>query len=498
MPHRTCNRHIDRAIQDAPPRLERFDLFVALFGCFVVLHELVSSLRWFGKGPWTILLGCTVMMAGAAIILRPRSAPWMGILLASWVLHKFLAMPVVPNHIFFTTVIGAAWLAALVLFLLQQGGRNTLAGTLDRSVAPAMRAGVIVLYGFAVLHKLNTDYLDPKVSCAPQEMGSLTLLAHMIPRTPWLDHLTIHASLLIEATIGVLLLVRRCRIPGIALGVAFHSMLALDGNLYVGSFTALMFALFALFLPAQRIDQLSDLASRWPRLTRSLRITPMAVAAVFLLAMSLWTWAMPDRVPEDPSHAAHTFVRPVVRIIIAQYALTVLFCFFYMLLTDRTPTDESGLFRMPYRGAMLVPVLLVFNGLCPYLGLKTQTAFSMFSNLRTEMRQTNHLFMPVSFRLADYQEHMVIVEETNSPRLRPYMSSQEWVPLFELRRAAVEDDRRDLRIAYRHVGSSERIVADRAASSDAGEVFDAPLWIEHKFLSFRAVPPIDMPCTCRH
>ena len=43
---------------------------------------------------------------------------------------------------------------------------------------------------------------------------------------------------------------------------------------------------------------------------------------------------------------------------------------------------------------MATPLLVVLNGMCPYLGLKTDSSFAMFSNLRTEPGFANHLVMP--------------------------------------------------------------------------------------------------------
>jgi hypothetical protein len=50
------------------------------------------------------------------------------------------------------------------------------------------------------------------------------------------------------------------------------------------------------------------------------------------------------------------------------------------------------------------------NGVTPYLGLKTVANYSMFSNLRTEGGQSNHLLIPAGqFFLAEYQTDLVRV-----------------------------------------------------------------------------------------
>src|SRR6266704_2162953 len=58
----------------------------------------------------------------------------------------------------------------------------------------------------------------------------------------------------------------------------------------------------------------------------------------------------------------------------------------------------------------LIPLIALGNGVTPYLGLKTVANYSMFSNLRTEGGQTNHLLIPAGqFFLAEYQTDLVRV-----------------------------------------------------------------------------------------
>ena len=65
--------------------------------------------------------------------------------------------------------------------------------------------------------------------------------------------------------------------------------------------------------------------------------------------------------------------------------------------------------RLALAPALLIfPVLVLFHGFSPYLGLRTVPAFSMYSNLRTEGGLTNHWFMPSrALRVAGFQEDLV-------------------------------------------------------------------------------------------
>jgi hypothetical protein len=65
--------------------------------------------------------------------------------------------------------------------------------------------------------------------------------------------------------------------------------------------------------------------------------------------------------------------------------------------------------------AWLIPLLALVNGATAYLGLKTVANYSMFSNLRTEGGQTNHLLIPAGqFFLADYQNDLARLESVDA------------------------------------------------------------------------------------
>lgn len=67
------------------------------------------------------------------------------------------------------------------------------------------------------------------------------------------------------------------------------------------------------------------------------------------------------------------------------------------------------------QGSLLCAAL---NGASPYLGLKTQATWSMFSNLSVECGSTNHLFIPASAMLFRYTSECVTVTKTNVPSLQ--------------------------------------------------------------------------------
>ena len=73
---------------------------------------------------------------------------------------------------------------------------------------------------------------------------------------------------------------------------------------------------------------------------------------------------------------------------------------------------------------MLLPVLVVLNGSSPYLGLKTETSFAMFSNLRTIGGLSNHLLVGAGVQVFDYQKIYWQADASGEPIGEPVLHYQ--------------------------------------------------------------------------
>ena len=71
--------------------------------------------------------------------------------------------------------------------------------------------------------------------------------------------------------------------------------------------------------------------------------------------------------------------------------------------------------------SVLITVALLLTCLAPYLGLKTHSTFSMFSNLRVEGNSSNHLLFRAWMQPFGLLKDMVIVTATNHDRIRFFM-----------------------------------------------------------------------------
>ena len=61
---------------------------------------------------------------------------------------------------------------------------------------------------------------------------------------------------------------------------------------------------------------------------------------------------------------------------------------------------------------------VLLNGLSPYLGLKTESSISMYSNLYVEGRTTNHFFHGVLPGFWNYSDEVITVIDSNNNQLR--------------------------------------------------------------------------------
>ncbi|CAK0847976.1 unnamed protein product [Prorocentrum cordatum] len=75
---------------------------------------------------------------------------------------------------------------------------------------------------------------------------------------------------------------------------------------------------------------------------------------------------------------------------------------------------------LQYTVARATVGLALLNGMCPYLGLRTQATWTMFSNLCVEGGVTNHWIVPASWQIFGYTNECVTVTSTDVPALQVY------------------------------------------------------------------------------
>ena len=419
------------------------------------------------------------------VVWRPRWLPGFAGMHALRIAAFVWESPDTPNHQLLYAIGSATVLCAFPLAVRRIGGRPSPRDWLE-SFAPVLRVELFVLYFFGVLHKLNRDYFDPTVSCA------VSTFVGVAP--DWLDALAtssaasrsalIVGSLVVESAVPVLLAFGRTRRFGIAVGALFHGFLGL--RFY--AFSTGLLALYALFVPSALWESAAArIAARRARgglAAALLSQSAASLAALLVVAGFGLSGALSHAGPAGAALARISFPLSAgswIALIAGPLA---------WLLTSRAlAASFSGASpgRVVRTPLLVFPLLVLFHGFTPYLGLRTVPAFSMFSNLRTEGGLTNHWFMPSrALRVADFQEDLVTVLSAQDEELlrfarRPRRTFYDFKLRIQRMAAA---GKRDLAVSFRRGGE----VRDLTAAEVDPELMAPVPWWQRKWLKFRPVP----------
>ncbi len=252
-------------------------MFAALWAAATLFH-LASYDEW----------GHSRLLALAAgwVLIQPGSIAALAALAVLQVYGGVALSPYISNHWLFTTFVNTAILLSATLLIARRRGARMSRVDLFEAFAPATRIGVIVLYSFAVFHKLNRDFLDPAVSCGTTFYAAQLAWWPFLPQSHAIELGSIYAALGFEAGIPLLLCWPRTRVAGIIAGAVFHWVLALSSSDRFYNFSSMLLALFSLFAPAYVVTGINPDHARFRLLTRS-------VLVGFLIALFVKHWAPP-------------------------------------------------------------------------------------------------------------------------------------------------------------------------------------------------------------
>ena len=382
-----------------------FGLFAALFAAALVLDQLwwggFEVLSWHGL----------VVLAALGVLTAPTSPVRFALLLGATVVSVGYDLPSVGTHRLVLLVVAGAVLAQLAVMARRRPGPDAVMA----AIAPFLRATVVVVYLGSALAKVNASFLDPAVSCASP------MVRQVLGPDPRLLGPALAGTVAVEALLPVLLLVRRTRLAGVVVGTGFHVVLALAGNV---PFSAVMLALYVAFLPADVADRLR------------VHLRPPTRLALFAVLLGGWLVGAAVGPADDApglTGAPSASVSPPVgtAATLAYVGLAV----GLVLLALEAGTGRPARPTRPAPVLALATAVLVVDALCPYLGLKTDTSFEMFSGLRTEAGGWNHLVVPEAVRVFGYQGEQVEVVAASDPTLVARTAGGRRMMLFELDRA---------------------------------------------------------------
>ena len=435
------------------------------------------------EGLFYFALAWGIVVTSTLAILYPRKT-WALVSLAAVTTVLYLVrLPVASNNKTITTVFD--------LSLLVCAGYLSCQGALDRSrlyelIRMPARLLLAIMYFYGIFHKINTDFLDPTVSCAVGLYKPLAapfgLEDNLVGR-----YLAIIATFVIESIAIVSLFWRRWFAVGLICALFFHYIIPISAYSWYMDFSSLVFALYMLTMPREASAKVYELAYTWvvnPLRTTYGRIGVLAPLALLLLAATVVVLLLAIAHPGRPALMLLHSIFILIWAVVGGIAMTVMvFAAMHYLPCTGSKSPRSQ------RWTWIIPGLFFISCLSPYVGLKTESSINMFSNLHTEGGTTNHLLFAKPPYLFPYQSDLVRVVDSSSPSLAKSAANGQLHVLY-----AVEEYMR------RHPSQWVTYVQDgklftRQTAADLPP--SSATWLERKLLIFKPVDPL-RPKVCTH
>ncbi len=380
----------------------------------------ITHLSHFPAFSLTSLLGHAYILLPIWTILKPsslfRSVPFF----VCYLISIIYRLPLVPNHIFFESLISITILACFIYSVIIERSNFTKTKFYEL-FAPALRLELIILYFWTAFHKINTGFLNYKISCATVLLLNNKEIIPFLPIPDWFIFINPYLTILIEGLIPILLIIPKTRIYGLILAICFHFILGFE----FPGFTVFVYSLLSLFIPSSSydriktsVDELKDKISGpfssiihykdWTK-TRFGNLT--ANVALILLIFFILRFFFKG------SDKTDFFLTREGLYLIFCITLVILFFYFVVIRLKELKINERLVFIPKKKWLLILPAIVFLNGLLPHIGLKNIHVFAMFSNLQTEGGKTNHLLIPSSFQLFNNLKDLVSIKASNHKTL---------------------------------------------------------------------------------
>lgn len=413
-------------------------------------------------------------LAAMYVIFRPSLYSLL-ILSVLQLFDALFRMPFTTNHWIFSAFVSATIIYAWIFAVVKERTFQVDGGQVLKAFAPAVRIEVIVLYFFAVFHKLNSGFFSPAESCASELLLAQQVDA-FIPLSPELLKWNAYFTIIVESLIPLMLCFRKTRFGGIVIGLIFHGFLSYSTYNAFYDFSSMVFAVYFLFTAPsfskviyERYHELKNEAIRWfaPQAFEWKRLMVIVGIAVVALAVL----AVLNKKLDDFKSVHLYFFWTLYSVIVLYWIIRFGW---------KSQSEQQVSFKMLHWTFALIPVAVFLNGWSPYIGLKTENSYAMFSNLRTEDGVSNHFIVPASVQLFDYQRHVVDISSSTDPYLQKLSTANKSMVLFEFRNYIHE--RRPEKVLFLYEGKSYTY---QRGDKTSGTLLQANSPILAKLMKFR-------------
>jgi hypothetical protein len=436
-----------------------------------------------------LLFALTWACVGVALttIVRPRITQLLYLLAALMVARYVVLLPVASNNKTITVFMNAAILVCALQAAWAGLRDEQFRDVTYERMRVVARALLAVMYFYGIFHKINTDFLDPRVSCAVALYEPLArgfgLGGHPIGHS-----IAIWSTFIIEAIALVALYWKRFFAIGLILGLMFHFVIPISTYSWYMDFSSLVLALYMLSIPREVSTAFFERVARIFRTSRERfgtvgLLLPFAVIGVLAVVVVGAIALSAGRV--GVLFQLYTSVWVLFWAVYGGIAMVLLTA----VALDYLPWRGQHAPRQPLWLYAFALVLFI-SCLSPYVGLKTESSIAMFSNLHTEGGETNHLMFAAPPYLFDYQRDVVHIVAASSPTLQQVAAKRDGMVWFGLQQYLRANPTQW--VTFRRDG----VLHERATAASIAHL-PQPSWLESQFLIFKTVD-FERPKVCTH
>ena len=348
---------------------------------FAILNGaiLMNFHKLYFKNP--VYLGVLILIIGYTILI-PKN--WFSIV-SSCCISVYLLIDVFPRTGNHSTIILFASLTILFLFILKLFRKKELLNPIFLSYF--FRSLTVTIYFYTGFHKLNTDFLNPCVSCVNEinEYTISSLFGYPFKITDSLSRVFQIATLIVECIVPFGIFFHKTRKYSIGILLFFHCYLSLS---VFADFSAVGLFLLLGCLIDFKENIFSEKTIFMVRIYLVLII--MSVLIPFILNYT--------NVPKFQ----YSFVKGFI-------FLLGYFCFIIYFFKNYS-VKQNYFQRSYFLPLLLLCLTISFWTLKSYIGLGNAGNLTMFSNLVTEKNTNNHLLIDTKkTKIFDFEEDAITI-----------------------------------------------------------------------------------------
>lgn len=443
----------------------------------------------FRGGLFPSLVTWATIGAAVLLILRPRATSLLLAVSALMLTRYAMHMPVASNNKMISAFMNAGVLIIAIQAYVTISHGEPIREMLYERMRVVGRALLAVMYFYGIFHKINTDFLDPSVSCA---VALYTPLASGFGLGDSIvgKYLAIWSTFIIEAITLVALYWKRYFAIGLIFGLIFHFIIPISAYSWYMDFSSLVFALYILSVPREVSGEFYASCARFFRGMRE-RMGEMGAILPFMIVVGaaamtvLLLRYLNPQVQAAPFHLWQS-MWVLLWVVYGGVAMVLLV--------------NAALDHLPWRGKhpprqplwlYAIPLTLFVWSASPYVGLRTEGTIAMFSNLHTEGGITNHLVIQKAGTLFDYQRDVAMIRASSDANLqRMAERGNQGLVMHSLQEYLRKNPTQWVSYDLNGV-RYEKVTANSAALPAA------PNWWERTFLIFKPVD-FNRPKVCTH